>query len=160
LLNLPGCHFDPPLPAARAYSNTRRTAERSQPPPDAMTPGDGPPQPRPCAPIGEEAPADREHRVSLISAALSQFESRRVRFAHRRHNLSATCLPPDIFLNLHCKVIGGDAHAVSATEAAKLWRRRQISLPELQQGYVPIETQPRRRLRAPDIHLSGLRSSD
>ena len=51
---------------------------------------------------------------------------------------------------------------VSATEAAKFRRCRQVTLPELRLPYVPNETRsgPRRsRLRAADIYVSGLTRS-
>jgi hypothetical protein len=58
-------------------------------------------------------------------------------------------------------------YAKSATEAAKLWRRRKAVLPEFYQTDIPNQAKPGYRLQSPvpsvratDIHLPDLRSSD
>ena len=43
-----------------------------------------------------------------------------------------------------CLQVCGGTYAVSATEAATLWRGRQTSVPELQKARVPNKTRPGR----------------
>jgi hypothetical protein len=54
----------------------------------------------------------------------------------------------DIFLNFHSFVGRGARHALSAIDAAQLWRGRQTILPELQAANVYDEAQPGRRSRS------------